>query len=87
MQKFPRGMLTVFWILYETLVNFHVVIPVVYWVFLSSSFISNPSPIGYWLNLFQHAFDGGFLLFEILLNRHPFVIGHLIISRSTLLIG
>ncbi|KAF9190263.1 hypothetical protein BGZ51_008794 [Haplosporangium sp. Z 767] len=57
------------WLLYTTVVTYHIVVPLVYWTMLNVGG-SDATPIVIWQNVSVHALDGVFVIFELIFNRH-----------------
>ncbi|KAF9995360.1 hypothetical protein BGZ80_011242 [Entomortierella chlamydospora] len=55
------------WLLYATIITFHVVVPIVFWTLLAKNL---PTGFGAWQNASVHAVDGVFAIFELIFNRH-----------------
>ncbi|KAG0257888.1 hypothetical protein BG011_003702 [Mortierella polycephala] len=57
------------WLLYTTVVTYHIVVPLVYWTMLNVSG-SSADTVEVWQNVSVHALDGVFAVFELIFNRH-----------------
>ncbi|KAF9353690.1 hypothetical protein BGX26_008553 [Mortierella sp. AD094] len=57
------------WLLYATIVTFHVIVPIVFWTMLAN-YMKLPTGFGAWQNASVHAVDGVFAVFELIFNRH-----------------
>ncbi|KAG9303169.1 hypothetical protein G9A89_001785 [Geosiphon pyriformis] len=70
----PKFLNYFFWTLYHTLCHYHLIVPVVYWTFLSNELIKGNKPaIEWWRQLSVHAFDALMMFTEIFMNRQSFV--------------
>ncbi|KAF8935595.1 hypothetical protein EDD21DRAFT_331470 [Dissophora ornata] len=56
------------WLLYSTVVTYHIVVPIVYWTMLSTG--AYMSTFASWRNASVHAVDGFCAVFELVFNRH-----------------
>ncbi|KAF9385992.1 hypothetical protein CPC16_007771 [Podila verticillata] len=56
------------WLLYSTVICFHIVVPIVFWTLLSDGPI--PTALGRWRNYSVHLLDGVLAISELVLNRH-----------------
>jgi len=70
-----RGRLYSIWILYEMLVTYHIIVPVVYWFALASP---QPNVVSTWVNVSVHGMDLTLMAFEFFLNQIPVVRTHVI---------
>ncbi|KAI1311952.1 hypothetical protein EDD11_003232 [Mortierella claussenii] len=57
------------WLLYSTVVTFHIIVPIVFWTMLSKG-MEHMSTLGSWTNASVHAVDGVSAVFELVFNRH-----------------
>ncbi|KAF9897186.1 hypothetical protein BX616_006042, partial [Lobosporangium transversale] len=60
------------WLLYATVVTFHIIVPIVFWTMLNKSNedLENMSTLHSWTNASVHAVDGASAIFELVFNRH-----------------
>ncbi|KAK9693712.1 hypothetical protein K7432_013764 [Basidiobolus ranarum] len=65
----------VYWLLYETIVVFHVVVPIVYWTLIFTP--SNRSTLLLWVNGSIHGSDFFFMIIEVVLGRWTLTWKHL----------
>lgn len=72
--KMSPLLLGLFWLQYETLVSFHIVVPIVFWGLLSSGIVK--SNFNLWLNASQHGLDFVFMATDMILNKIPVAAGH-----------
>ncbi|KAJ1912013.1 hypothetical protein IWQ60_009864 [Tieghemiomyces parasiticus] len=63
------------WFLYETFATYHLLVPVVYWSVLYSSFADQPL-IQILASIGPHATDFGILVIEVLFNRQQMQLSH-----------
>eukprot|EP00128_Syssomonas_multiformis_P006829 Colp12_sorted_trinity150504_noHs@35693 len=63
------------WVLYETQATFHIVVPLMYWLFLSDFFFQY-NPAEKWIDLSVHGLDFVFLYVDVVLNRMEFIFSH-----------
>ncbi|KAF9412086.1 hypothetical protein BGZ94_001147 [Podila epigama] len=56
------------WLLYSTIITYHIIVPVVFWTLLSTG---NPTTaISRWQNYSVHLLDGVLAISELIFNRH-----------------
>ncbi len=58
-----------YWLLYECMTTYHLVVPLVFWVLLSRPLIQSGSPLRWWTSFSLHALDLVFVYAEVFLNR------------------
>ncbi len=64
----PAGVKLAFWVLYESVVTFHLVVPVVFWALLAGDLMKSDSPLRWWASVSQHALDLVFVYAEVWMN-------------------
>lgn len=70
-----------------TLTVFHIVVPIVYWALLSSSFLaSNPDPTQWWTDVSLHGIEFALIYVDMIFNKlqvfvtSPIIVAALILS-------
>ncbi|KAF9330307.1 hypothetical protein BG006_006725, partial [Podila minutissima] len=56
------------WLLYSTVICFHVIVPIVFWTLLNTGTL--PTPLARWQNISVHLLDGVLAISELVFNRH-----------------
>ncbi|KAG0326990.1 hypothetical protein BG000_001170, partial [Podila horticola] len=56
------------WLLYSTVITFHIVVPIVFWTLLSTG--TPTTALGRWHNYSVHLLDGVLAISELVFNRH-----------------
>ncbi|KAJ1644035.1 hypothetical protein IWQ61_010463, partial [Dispira simplex] len=74
-----------YWIWYESVATFHILIPLVYWPFLSMGFQSS-TPLSTYCSIAPHAFTVIMLAIEEVLNRHRLQLSHVVFVLCILLL-
>jgi len=82
--KMSPILLGLFWLQYETLVSYHVVVPIVFWGLLSSGLVLTRFNV--WLNVSVHGLDFVFMAVEMILNKVPVAAGHIIFFLAILIL-
>ncbi|KAG0355231.1 hypothetical protein BC939DRAFT_229298 [Gamsiella multidivaricata] len=72
------------WLLYSTVVTFHIVVPIVFWTLLSTG--AHMSTFGSWQNASVHAVDGVCAVFELIFNRHVLEPVHAFVVTGVMLL-
>ncbi|CAG8473359.1 21220_t:CDS:2 [Dentiscutata erythropus] len=81
LEKFSKLHNFLFWILYHTVVHYHVLIVFVYWTLLSSTFIQENNPwYIWWLSVSVHGLEFVTMLIELFLNRQVMKISFIFIT-------
>ncbi|KAG0328013.1 hypothetical protein BG004_002633 [Podila humilis] len=57
------------WLLYSTVITFHIVVPIVFWTLLTGG-VNPVTAAGRWTNYSVHLLDGILALSELIFNRH-----------------
>ncbi|RKP37308.1 hypothetical protein BJ085DRAFT_4272, partial [Dimargaris cristalligena] len=67
-----------YWFLYESMVTFHLLVPIIYWSLLRDTFITSV-PLYIYTGLASHAADLAVIAVEVLLNRQRLQLSHIIV--------
>ncbi|CAG8480972.1 7597_t:CDS:2 [Paraglomus occultum] len=81
----PTFLHYVHFVLYHTVIHFHIIVPLVYWFFLDDLTSETPA-ITWWRTVSMHAGDGIFMLVELWLNKQILYWSYLLITMLFLLL-
>ncbi|CAG8510828.1 1391_t:CDS:2 [Ambispora leptoticha] len=81
----PRLLTIAFWILYHTIIVYHILIPIVYWAILVPSH-TEESPLLAFHEISMHGVNFFMMIVEVALNRIPLVASHLIFVLTILIL-
>ena len=76
----------VHFVLYHTVIHFHIIVPLVYWLFLADDLSSKTPAITWWRTVSMHAGDGVFMFAELWLNKQILYWSYLSITMIMLLL-
>ncbi|KAJ1980151.1 hypothetical protein H4R34_002560 [Dimargaris verticillata] len=78
LERAPSWARALYWFLYETVVTFHILVPVVYWALLSSQLRTDTS-LELYSSIAPHAIDFVVMAVELIFNRQILEVSHVVI--------